>query len=304
MPEFMSLTSDDFQHASLDELMLEADRVRRERSGNTVELCAIVNAKSGRCSMDCRFCAQSVHHKTVIETYPLINCEKLLEATTSNWNRGVQRVGWVTSGCSATDVEVEQLAESAEKHQNSRICVSLGQLSAEALSKLKSAGITRYHHNLETSKRFYPSICSTQNWEDRYKTVQRAKTSGFEVCSGGLFGLGESWADRMELALTLRELEVDSVPLNFLSPIPGTPLGNQPKLTAEEGLRIIMLFRIMLPKATIRICGGRPTTFGDRQSEIFSAGVDALMTGDYLTTSGISVERDLKMLVDCGRRFA
>ena len=298
-----SLEINDFQHAPLAELTLQADRIRQDRSGNAVELCAIVNAKSGRCSMDCRFCAQSVRHRTEIETYPLLDREKLLEATTSKWNRGIHRVGWVTSGCAAKDEEVDQMANAAEMHRNGRICVSLGQLSSESLSKLKSAGITRYHHNLETSKRFYPSVCSLQNWEDRYKTVERAKSLGFEVCSGGLFGLGESWVDRMELALTLRELDVDSVPLNFLSPIPGTPLADQPKLTAEEGLRIIALFRITIPKATIRICGGRPSTFVQRQAEIFSAGADALMTGDYLTTNGISVESDLEMLANSGRRL-
>ncbi len=298
----MSLSSFDFQNAPLEELLRAADRSRRERSGDGVELCAIVNAKSGRCPMDCRFCAQSVRYRTEIETYPLLDGRVLVEQTRAMWDRGVRRVGWVTSGCSADPREVDLIVQAAEQCRGGRLCVSLGQLPEQSLTILKQAGVTRYHHNLETSQRFYPSICRSQDWNDRRATVLRAKNLGFELCCGGLFGLGESWQDRFELALALRELEVDSVPLNFLTPIPGTPFAKRSVLSAEEGLRIVAMFRLLLPKATIRICGGRAGTFGRRQSDLFRAGTDAIMTGHYLTTDGISVENDLVLIADNGMR--
>ncbi len=291
-----------FTNMPLDELLHEASRMRNEQSGNEIEFCAIVNAKSGRCAMDCRFCAQSVHHGTNVESYPLLDADALVSETQKRWNRGIHRIGWVTSGCSATDDEITQIADAALRCRGGRLCVSLGQLDENALRRLKEAGVTRYHHNLETSEAFDPSVCSTQKWSDRLATVRRAKKIGLEVCSGGLFGLGESWQDRYDLAMVLQEIGVDSVPINFLNPIPGTPLAGRPRLSVEEGLRILAMYRILLTKATIRICGGRPTTFGDRQSEILRSGVNAIMTGDYLTTGGISPENDLRMIQENGFR--
>lgn len=298
-------TANDFQRIPLDELLREADRIRKTYFANAVELCAIVNVKSGRCSMDCRFCAQSARHQTQTAIYPFLDKKTLLRQTRSNWNHGVHRVGWVTSGCAASLDEISQVRAAADScnGQEKRICASLGQIDSNALTQLKESGIVRYHHNLETSERFYPGICKTQCWRDRFTTVERAKSLDLEVCSGGLFGLGESWQDRFELALALRTLEVDSVPINFLNPIPGTPLADRKPPGAEEGLRIIAMFRILLPQTTIRICGGRPTTLGFRQNELFRAGANALMTGNYLTTSGISVENDLKMIGELGLRY-
>ncbi len=292
------------QNTPLPELLREASRVRQERFGEEIEFCAILNVKSGRCAMDCRFCAQSVHHETKSESYPLLPAETLLAETARQGQRGIHRIGWVGSGCSAGADEVSRIAEAASQFRGGRLCASLGQLDEEPLRRLKDAGITRYHHNLETSEAFYPNVCSTQRWSDRYDTVRRAKRLGFEICCGGLFGLGESWQDRYELAMTLRELDVDSVPINFLSPIPGTPLADRPNLTAEEGLRIIAMFRLLLPNTTIRICGGRPTTFGERQPDILQAGANAIMTGDYLTTSGVSPENDRRMIEQHGFRLA
>jgi biotin synthase len=255
--------------------------------------------------MDCRFCAQSQHHNTSIQTYPLLRAEGLSAETRSLWNQNVHRVGWVSSGHSLTAEEVDIIINSATilfadltDEEPMQLCASFGQLDSSALQQLKEIGFCRYHHNLETSERFYPSICTTQRWQDRRATVERVKELGWSVCSGGLFGLGETWEDRLQLALTLKALEVDSVPINFLSPISGTPLAKQKPLSSEEALRIIALFRLTLQKATIRICGGRPTVFPDRQQDelLFRAGANALMTGKYLTTSGISPAKDRQMI--------
>ena len=287
-------------NAPLDELLNEANRVRSEVFGNEIDFCAIVNIKSGRCAMDCRFCAQSKHHSTSVATYPLLSAEKLSAETHQLWNQNIPRVGWVSSG--GTQEDVDQIVHSATTllaaDDAKQLCASLGQLKTPELRQLRDAGFCRYHHNLETSERFYPSICTTQRWRDRRATVERVKELGWSVCSGGLFGLGETWEDRLQLALTLKELEVDSVPINFFSPIPGTPLADRKILTPDEALRIVVLFRLTLPEATIRICGGRPAVFAERKQDVLllQAGANAFMTGNYLTTSGISPEKDMGML--------
>ena len=297
----------DIINASLDELLNETNKVRNETFGNDIDFCAIVNIKSGRCTMDCRFCAQSQHHYAASETYPLISTAELASETERLWSQNIRRVGWVSSGRSPTAEELDAIIDSAasllsSKDEHQLCCASLGQLESSALSRLKESGFCRYHHNLETSEQFYPSICTTQSWRDRRKTVERVKELGWPVCSGGLFGLGETWEDRHQLALTLKKLEVDSVPLNFLNPIAGTPLADRALLSPDEALRIIALFRLTLPKATLRICGGRPAVFAGREQDelLFRAGANALMTGNYLTTSGISPEKDREMLERCG----
>jgi biotin synthase len=293
----------DIVNAPLEELLAEAEKVRTETFGNEIDLCAIVNIKSGRCTMDCRFCAQSQHYDTAIEIHPLLHAEKLAAETRKLWEQNIPRVGWVASGCSPTTKELEAVVESATtllaaQGANQLCCASLGQLEMPMLKQLKAAGFCRYHHNLETSERFYPSICKTQRWQDRRATVERVKELGWTVCSGGLFGLGETWEDRLQLALTLQKLEVDSVPINFFNPIPGTPLADCTPLSVEEALRIVVLFRLTLPKAAIRICGGRPKIFAEREQDalLLRAGANALMTGNYLTTSGISPEKDREMI--------
>jgi biotin synthase len=258
--------------------------------------------------MDCRFCAQSQHYGTSIETFPLLCAEELTLETHKLWQQSIPRVGWVASGCSPTTKEIDEIVKYATALLSNtvaakgahQLCVSLGQLDSLVLQQLKSAGVHRYHHNLETSERFYPSICTTQRWRDRRETVKRVKLLGWSVCSGGLFGLGETWEDRWQLALTLNELEVDSVPINFFMPIPGTPLADRVPLTIDEALRIVVLFRLTLPTATIRICGGRPGIFGQRGELLFRAGANALMTSNYLTTSGVSPETDKEMIERSG----
>ncbi len=297
------LSARDIQKAPLAQLFQEATRLRKNSFGRHVEFCAIINVKSGLCPMDCRFCAQSKHYDTAVAAYPLLEIETLQRETRSRWDQGIHRVGWVASGSAVNNVDVERIVEAAAPlalASEGKLCASLGQLNKESLGKLLAAGFSRYHHNLETSERFYPQICSTQRWSDRRKTIERAKEIGLEVCSGGLFGLGETWQDRIELAEALRQLDVDSVPINFFCPVPGTPLGTrwgrQNPLSTEEALRIIALFRILLPTTSLRICGGRPTTLGERWPELFDAGAEALMTGDYLTTPGFSVASDFETL--------
>jgi len=295
----------DIINAPLDDLLNEAEKVRSTTFGKEIELCAIVNVKSGRCAMDCSFCAQSKHHKTSVETFPMLESWELDFETLAFSGQNIRRVGWVASGRAATPSDVRKIIKGLQGMKSNPIwtklldiCVSLGQLKTPELQQLQSAGFRRYHHNLETSEQFYPSICTTQRWRDRRATVERVKELGWSVCSGGLFGLGETWEDRMQLALTLKELEVDSVPINFLNPIPGTPLANRALLSVEEALRIVALFRLTLPKATIRICGGRPAVFAQREQDalLFRAGANALMTGNYLTTSGISPKKDCQMI--------
>ena len=300
----MKFTVQDIQGIPLAELFAEMKLLRQKNFGETVELCAIVNIKSGQCVMDCRFCAQSRYYKTETSTYPLLAAEILQRETEVVWRWGVHRVGWVASGCAVDGDELAKITDAAIGLSGGCLCASLGQLGKKSLERLQSAGVSRYHHNLETSERFYPVICATQRWSDRRKTVERAKEIGLEVCSGGLFGLGETWRDRIELAETLRELEVDSVPINFFNPIPGTPLGDRKPMSAEEGLRITALFRLMLPKTSIRICGGRPVILGARWPELFDAGAEALMTGNYLTTSGFTVDDDLDLISKNGLRIA
>ncbi len=295
------MTINDFQNAPLEEVLREANRVRESHFGRQIELCSIVNIKNGHCAMDCRFCAQSRHHKTDIAAFPLLQKQALSEQILDVAQSGVARVGLVASGCRLSEAEVENLSKDVEssrvfEKQSCQFCASLGQLSEQSLQNLRAAGFSRYHHNLETSERFYPQICSTQRWRDRVETIVRAKSAGLEVCSGGLFGLGETWQDRLSLADTLRDLAVDSMPINFFQAIPGTPLANQPPLAAEEALRIIALFRIALPRVSVRLCGGRPNILPDRQHDIFRAGADALMTGNYLTTSGFSLEADCERI--------
>jgi biotin synthase len=315
----MSLSVYDIANIPLGELMSEAARLRADTFDNRVDLCAIVNIKSGRCSMNCRFCAQSEHYNTGVDVYPLRNADDLINSTRTIWESGVDRVGWVASGCklSSSDLDkvlssADKLAEEASDKSNTKsntesnevrgslCCASFGQLDKNSLQRLKSAGFVHYHHNLETSERFYPSICTTQRWRDRFATINRVLDLGWEVCSGGLFGLGETWEDRIQLAQTLKKLNVKSVPLNFYHPVVGVPLSGCVPMGVEEGLRIISLFRIMLPEASLIICGGRPKIFADCGEELFQAGANSLMTGNYLTTNGISPTNDKKMINDAG----
>ena len=296
-------------HALLDlpecELFASATALREHYFGNRVEACFIINAKSGDCNMNCRFCSQSRFNSTEIEHYPFKSSEEL-ERIVAGWEPyPVGRCGIVTSGGALTDADVEKLARFLESRREvgkkaPRICGSLGRLKHRAIERLKQAGLTRLHHNLETSEQFYPNICTTQRWRDRLDTIRQAREHGLDVCVGGLFGLGESTDDRIDFALQLKEEGIRNIPMNFLYPHPGTPMAQQPVLAPEEALRIIALFRHLIPDATLRICGGRVSVLRERQYDMFAAGANAFMTGNYLTIAGAGVETDLAKLRELG----
>lgn len=286
------------------EILASTDRIRRFFKGNDVNLCSIINAKSGLCSEDCAFCSQSVHYDTGVKTYPMVEHQKIVEAAKGAMLNGAREFSIVTSGASVEkDNDVNILAQ-ALKEMKAQValerCASLGIMNEEALRKLKDAGLQSYHHNLETARSFFPNICTTHDYEDDVNTIRTAKKLGFYACCGGVFGLGESREQRVELALTLRELDVDSVPINFLNPRPGTPLENANYLTPIECLKIISLYRFMLPTKDIVVCGGRHVNLRDMQSLIFAAGANGMMIGNYLTTLGRPPEEDLKMVRDLG----
>jgi len=293
--------------APLDELLNDTEKLREQTFGNTIETCMIVNAKCGLCSHDCSFCSQSTHHHSQVTTYPLFETQKLVAEAEAAADCGAIHFGIVTSGAGVSQRELGAIAEAVATVASSgriKMCASLGKLDSHSLVCLKDAGLTRYHHNLETSEAFYPAVCSTQNWRERCETVRRAIDAGLEVCSGALFGLGESWEDRADLAMCLKELGVTSVPLNFLHAHFGTPLADQVPLSPDEALRIIALFRLLMPETSLRICGGRPKILADQQVKMFRAGANALMTGHYLTTSGITPDSDRLMLEQLGMIWA
>ncbi|WP_300667394.1 biotin synthase BioB [Desulfoluna sp.] len=284
--------------------LLEAAQIRRrERQGDSVFLCSIVNAKSGKCSQDCAFCAQSASHETGVDIYPLMDEETLVERGLAMARAGATRFGIVTSGHSLNDAEIDRVCRVVErlrKETDLTLCGSLGMLDAKRGERLRSSGLGRYHHNLETSRSHFDAICTTHTYDEDIETVQLAAELGFGVCSGGILGMGESWAQRVELALTLKGLNADTLPINFLTPVAGTRMANRPLMPALDALKSVALFRIIAPEKRITVCGGREVTLRDFQSWLFSAGADGLMVGNYLTTAGRSLEDDMKMVADAG----
>ncbi len=269
---------------------------------NKIEFCSIINAKSGACEEDCSFCAQSKFYKAPINVYKLVPKEEIVEGAHRGIEYGANRYCVVVSGKSATDEEVDKIAEAVEEIKKKEklpinVCVSGGTLNHEQLKKLKNAGVRRVNHNLETSRNYFPKIVTTHRWEERYETIKRIKETGLSTCSGGIFGMGESLEDRVDLALTYRELEVDSIPLNFLMPIPGTPLESRRGVSPLEALKIIAMFRFTNPKAELRLCGGREQTLGDFHG-MAALMVNALMVGGYLTRAGRDIKKDYRLLED------
>lgn len=279
-----------------------ANTVRDHFKGPAIDLCAIINAKSGSCSEDCAFCPQSAHYHADIESYPLVHAENIVEKSKEASRMGAKRFGIVVSGENVKDQgELERICSAIERMCSDvdiGRCASLGTLTREAAKELKRAGLERYHHNLETSESFFPQICTTHSYEERVKTVRTAKEEGLKVCCGGIFGLGESPEQRLELAFTLKELDVDSIPLNFLNPIPGTPLENAPQLPPMEIVKTIAVFRFIHPSKDIRVCGGRERNLRSLQPLIYLAGANATMIGNYLTTPGSDPHNDLQMIDD------
>ena len=283
-------------------LIAYAGRVRAKSFGDHVHLCAILNARSGGCSEDCAFCAQSAHHRSRVEKYPLVSMEKALEAARNAASWGVRCFSLVTSGAAVRGKkerrETLRIVGEIRSRTGLEVAASLGSADLPFLKELKDAGLSTYHHNIETAPSFFTSICSTHGFEERLKTLHAARDAGLTVCSGGIFGLGETPRQRAEFALLLRELEVNRVPVNFLHPIPGTPLEDMPLLRPTEALHILAALRILLPEQDILVCGGRETALRSLQPLLFLAGANGMMVGNYLTTAGPGFERDRQMLDD------
>ncbi len=283
----------------LPELILMADKVRREFLAPKVELCNIMNAKSGACSEDCKFCAQSGRHKTGAPAYSLKDKSEIIQAAKRAKEIGAERFDIVTSGDNLSKEELKIVCAAIAEitgRVGIKMCASLGALNDDDFRRLKQAGLSRYHHNIETSPGYFPNIVSTHTFQDRVNTIRAAKSTGLEVCSGGIIGMGETMEDRIEMALCLKELDVDSVPLNVLVPIKGTPFENVTPLSCEETIRTIAIFRIILQDKVIKIAAGRESILKDFQAMAFMAGANGMLIGGYLTIRGREVAEDRKLV--------
>ena len=280
-------------------LMAGADRLRKTFRGNEVEVCAISNVRSGNCSENCSFCSQSGHYQTQAPVYNFISKDKLVEQAKKAREWGASDFGVVSKGWGVRSkkdrAQLSEYFDSLNSETDIGRCASLGVLDQESAEFLKQAGMENYHHNLESAESFFHNVCTTHTYQENIDTIKHARDAGLRVCAGGILGMGESQDQRVELAQTLRELGVESVPLNFLNPQAGTPMEKVEPMQPMDILKCIAVFRYMLPKAEIRIAGGRQF-LGDLQSMIFMAGASGVMIGDYLTTKGRQVEDDLLML--------
>ncbi|MGC8736174.1 MAG: biotin synthase BioB, partial [Dissulfurimicrobium sp.] len=280
----------------LKTLLDQALEVKFKHRSNRLSLCTIMNVKSGLCTENCAFCAQSARFKTGSPVYGLKSTAEIVEEAQRAKAAGSMRFSLVASGRGPNDEEVDLYAErisAIRSRVGINICASLGIIDKYSLIKLKEAGLSRYHHNIETSARFYPNIVTTHSFNERINTILAAKEAGLEVCTGGIIGLGEASEDRIDMAATLKYLNVDSVPINILVPIPGTPLASTPAIPIYEILRTIAVFRIALPDKAIRIAGGRETALKDFQVLAFLSGADAMLVGGYLTVRGRTIEEDM-----------
>lgn len=290
-------------------LCAAADQVRQACCGNTVDLCSIVNVKSGNCSENCGFCSQSVHHPgNDSPVYGLKSKEEILAQAKAAEAAGAKRFCLVSQGRgikynSPKSTEFDNILETVRQivaETSIKPCCALGEVTAEQAQALKEAGVTRYNHNLEASEKFYSQIVTTHTWQDRVETVKNLKSAGIQACTGGIIGMGESWEDRVDLALALRELQVESVPINLLNPREGTPLGDRTKLDPIEALKAIAIFRMILPEQILRYAGGREAVMGEMQAMGLKAGINAMLIGHYLTTIGQPPEQDHAMLEKLG----
>ena len=286
----------------LEELCDCADQIRRHFCGDQFDICTIINGKSGHCSENCKFCAQSAHNHTCASEYPLLSDEEILEQAKVNHSQGVLRYSIVTSGKRLPDREVDDMCRVIRRIREEvgiSVCISFGLLNEQQYRKLKEAGVTRVHNNLETSRRNFPNVCTTHTFDEKVQAIRAAQAAGLSVCSGGIMGLGETPEDRIDMALTLRELGIKSVPVNMLNPIPGTPFEHNEKLTEEDMRRIAAVYRFLLPSASIRLAGGRGL-LPDKGKSCFTSGANAAISGDMLTTAGITVKTDMELLDELG----
>ena len=296
--EFLNLGKD-----KLNDIVFIGGKIRHNFMGDSISTCTIINAKSGKCSEDCRFCAQSAHHSSNIESWELKEKEAISEHAKIDSEFG-SYYGIVTSGRGLDREDVDKVAEIIEyfKHDGvpQKVCGSLGILSFEDMLKLKKAGLYRYHHNLEVSKNFFPKLCTTHSWEERRETIENAKKAGLSLCVGGIFGVGESVSDRADLLFEIAQCNPDSVPLNFLVPIAGTPLEHQPLFPLFEAVKIIALARLIMPDKDIKIGGGRVEIFKENHALPFLSGASSIITGQLLTVKGITPQDDIRLLNSLG----
>ena len=298
--EYKALTA--IEEQDVFSLFAGADMIRDFHFGREIHLCCICNGKSGKCSEDCSFCSQSAFARTDVPVYPLVGKSELQQGGLWALNTPINRYSIVTSGKRLPKKEVTVIAEALAELDGNRIstCASLGILNSDDFVTLKKAGVSRYHHNLETAQSHFSQMCTTHTYQERINTILAAKEAGLSVCSGGVFGIGEDDEQVLELALTLKDLDVDAVPLNFLVPIKGTKTENHNELSPLRCLKIISIFRYVLPEKDIFACGGREYNLKELHPLIFYAGASGMMTGDYLTTSGRTLEKDLAMIEQLG----
>lgn len=293
-----------FTECNPDELYKGADLIREYFVGSKVDMCSIINGRSGRCPEDCKYCAQSAYNHTDCETYDFLPKETILEACRINEHEGVDRFSIVTAGRALNGEEFEKAIDAymdMKNECNIELCASMGFLTREQLHRLHEAGVTSYHHNIETSRRHFSNICTTHTYDQKLATLKMVKEEGMHVCSGGIIGMGEDFEDRIDMAFDLAEIGVDSIPVNVLMPIKGTPLENQPMLSEEEIMRTISMFRFINPKADIRLAAGRALLKNDGE-RAFMAGASAIITGNMLTTvSCATIRSDKEMLKRIGR---
>ncbi len=283
---------------TVDELCDAADEVRAARCGNEIDTCSIVNARSGRCPEDCKWCAQSARHKTGIQEYDIISEKELMDVVHANSRRGVKRFSMVTSGRRVTAAQIDRFCDLYKKavgESGIYLCASMGLLGKEELIKLRDSGVKRYHCNLETSASYFPELCTTHTHEDKLRTIKAAVEVGMEVCCGGIIGMGETLAQRLELAQEAREAGAASIPVNILQPIKGTPLENQELIGEEEIVRTVALMKFVAPDCTLRFAGGRSRLSAAATERILRGGMNGALVGDMLTTIGNNIDQDYTM---------
>ncbi|HIJ67319.1 MAG TPA: biotin synthase BioB [Planctomycetes bacterium] len=287
-----------------DDLLYWANKIRQKFFGNKIKVCSIVPGRLGGCDQDCAFCAQSARFNTAVGKKPqFLSDEEILAGAAQAAKNKVSNFGIVYSGRAVTATQlgrIEKLVRRIKDAYDLGVCGSFGLISSEQAMRLGRAGMSRYNHNLETSERYFPSIVTTHEYADRVRTIEVVKGAGLAICAGGIFGIGETEADRVDMALELRRLGADTVPMNFLHPIKGTPLGRAETIKPRQILRIVAIFRFILPKTNLKIAGGRVLNLRDLQSWMFYAGATSILSGDYLTTSGRAVSEDMQMLADMG----
>jgi biotin synthase len=288
---------------NFDDLMYWANQIREKFFGKKVKVCSIVPGRLGGCSQDCKFCAQSARYETSFKETKTLTDEEIIGAARKVKQKGVPNFGIVYSGKTISEEELARLEKLISKIKNEigiGVCGGFGIIDYDQAARLKKAGLARYNHNLETSRNNFRNIVTTHDYNSRIETIKAAKKAGLGLCTGGIFGIGETDADRIDMAMELRELGVDMVPMNFLHPIAGTPLADMPTMQPRQILRLIALYRFILPKVHIKAAGGRMLNLRDMQSWIFYAGATSIISGDYLTTAGRAVEEDLRMIKDLG----